>query len=342
VSGLLRSIGRMPWWQIIAFDVAALVALGLALALLFGGAAAKPAWAEPNPKSDKRIAFSFDDSPRGQGGFLKVENRHQMLIAQLQSAQVKQAVFFSNPGRIDESNDFASIMKAYTHAGHVLGNHTANHLQLGAVPAERFLADIDEAEKWLKQQKGYRPWFRFPELNEGGTNIAKRDAVRAGLKARGLRNGYVTADGWDWKLDSLAAEAIKSGKTVDINALRDLYIETHVQSADFADQLGRRALGRAPAQVMLLHDTDLAALYLSDLVQALRADGWKIITADEAYKDPLGMQQPDLRDANGTILQMVARAKKVDGPYWFDRTERPVMKRLFKERILHEKPIQTP
>jgi peptidoglycan-N-acetylglucosamine deacetylase len=337
VSELLRKIGRVPWWCILLFDAAAFVALGLAAALFWPSAAANPASADHHRHSDKRIALSFDDSPRGPGAFLNPASRPQMLIAQLKAAGVKQAVFFSNPGRIDDSNDFATIMAAYTDAGHVLGNHTANHLQLGAVPVERFLADIDEAEKWLKPQKGYRPWFRFPELNEGGTNKAKRDAVRAGLKARGLRNGYVTADGWDWKLDSLAAEAIKTRKPLDINALRDLYIETHVQSADFADQLGRRALGRAPAQVMLLHDTDLAALYLSDLIKALRADGWKIITIDEAYRDPLGEEQPDLADANGTILQMVARGKKVAGPYWFDRNEVPAVKRLFKERVLHEK-----
>ncbi len=54
----------------------------------------------------------------------------------------------------------------------------------------------------LKLKRGYRPWLRFPQLDEGGSDKAKRDAVRAGMKARGIRHGYVTADGWDWYMES--------------------------------------------------------------------------------------------------------------------------------------------
>jgi peptidoglycan-N-acetylglucosamine deacetylase len=337
VRRFIRDIGNMPWWQIIIFDVAALFAFFLTILLLSNAPSAKAKSAEPNARSDKRIAISFDDSPRGPGAFLNVDNRPQMLIAQLKAAGVKQAAFFINPGRIDESNGFAANMDDYTKAGHVLANHTNTHPRLSSISAERFLADIDDAEKWLKPHPGYRPWFRFPELDEGGRDKVKRDAVRAGLKARGLRYGYVTADGWDWKLDSLADRAFASKQAVDVDALRNLYIETHVESANFADRLGRKALGRAPAQMLLLHDTDLAALYLDDLIAALRKDGWKIITADEAYKDPMRKIEPDLADTNGTILQMIAREKKTGGPYWFERNEAKVMSALFNERVLRKK-----
>jgi peptidoglycan/xylan/chitin deacetylase (PgdA/CDA1 family) len=325
----------MPWWHVVLFDIAAFVALALAMTLWRSDAKTAPS--ESNFGSDKRIALSFDDSPRGPGAFLNPDTRPQMLIAQLKSAGVKQAVFFINPGRIDASNDFAKVMADYAKAGHVLANHTADHLQLSSVSAETFLADVDQAEVWLKQQPAYRPWFRFPELDEGGANKAKRDAVRAGLKARGLRNGHVTADGWDWKLESLAEKASKSGRPMDVNALRTLYVENHVEAARFADKLGRKALGRAPAQVLLLHDTDLAALYLGDLIKALRADGWQIITADEAYADAMAAQQPDLSDTNGTILQMIGRERRVGGPYWFERNEVKAMTQLFNARVLQAK-----
>ena len=49
----------------------------------------------------------------------------------------------------------------------MLANHTATHKVLSDVSAKAFIADIAEAERWLKPQKGYRPWFRFPELDEG-------------------------------------------------------------------------------------------------------------------------------------------------------------------------------
>jgi peptidoglycan-N-acetylglucosamine deacetylase len=337
VQRLLRQMNALPWAAVLLFEYAALVALLLAIALMLtaqrNGRAVTPVG-----DGSKRIAISFDDAPRGPGAFLDASVRPQLLTDALRRAGVKQAVFFANPGRIDSSNQAETQLRAYVAAGHVLANHTATHPVLSGMSAERFLADIDKAEAWLKPEKGYRPWFRFPQLDEGGKNAAKRDAVRAGLKTRGLRNGYVTADGWDWYLESLTIRAKKSGKRIDQKALRDLYVETHVLSADFADRLARRALGRAPAHVLLLHETDLAALYIEDLVRALRADGWTITTADEAYADPMGkLPAPVIADANGTLIQMISWDKGVKGPRWFERNEVSVMKRLFNERVLRAK-----
>jgi peptidoglycan-N-acetylglucosamine deacetylase len=333
VQRIVRHINAMPWAAVLLFEFAALVALLLAIALML---TAQNRGAERRVVGDgtKRIALSFDDAPRGPGAFLDVDVRSQLLAAALQRAGVKQAVFFTNPGRIDASNQAEAQLRDYVRAGHVLANHTATHPVLSDIPADRFLADIDQAQAWLKPEKGYRPWFRFPQLDEGGKNAAKRDAVRAGLKARGLRNGYVTADGWDWYLESLTIRAKKSGKAIDQAALRDLYVETHVLAANFADRLARRALGRAPAHMLLLHETDLAALHIEDLVKALRADGWTIITADDAYRDPMATEQPVIADANGTLIQMISWDKGVKGPRWFERNEVAVMRKLFNERVL--------
>ena len=320
---------------ILLFQFAAFVAILLAIALMTTVQSQGRPSAETSGGA-KRIALSFDDAPRGAGAFLDPGIRSQLLTGALARAGVKQAVFFVNPGRVDASNQTAGQIRTYAKAGHVLADHTATHPVLSDVTADRFLADIDQAQLWLKPEKGYRPWFRFPQLDEGGKNAAKRDAVRAGLKARGLRNGYVTVDGWDWYLESLTIRAKKSGKKIDHNALRDLYVETHVQAANFGDSLARRALGRAPAHMLLLHETDLAALYIEDLVTALRADGWTIVTADEAYRDPMGKEQPVIADANGTLIQMISWDKGVKGPRWFERNEVDVMNALFKERVLHE------
>lgn len=337
MSRLLRDISGLPWALVALFDVAAIVALALAVALL-SSQAAGPLGYRPVVDRSKRIALSFDDAPRGPGAYLNPDVRPQLLIKALKRAGVKQAAFFSNPGRIDASNNAEAQLRAYVRAGHVLANHTATHPILSDVPAERFLADIDKAQDWLKKERGYRPWFRFPQLDEGGKNVAKRDAVRAGLKLRGLRNGYVTADGWDWYMESLARKADKAGKRIDQKGLRDLYVETHVGAANFADNLARRTLGRSPAHILLLHETDLAALYIEDLVKALRADGWTIISADEAYRDPMGqLPPPVIADANGTLIQMLSWDKGVKGPRWYERNEVDVMRKLFDERVLQGK-----
>ncbi|MGK6320932.1 polysaccharide deacetylase family protein [Sphingomonas sp. DT-204] len=292
--------------------------------------------------AQKRIALSFDDVPRGRGAFLTPDQRTERLIAGLKQAGVRQAVFYVNPGRLatpDGANGEAHIA-AYVAAGHVIANHSFSHQHLNAMPADAYLADIDRAEAWLKDRPGYRPWFRFPFLDEGSKDKAKRDAVRAGLKARGLANGYVTVDGSDWNMEGLTIAAVKAGKPIDMAALKALYVETLVGAADFYDDLARRTLGRSPAHVILLHETDLAALYITDLVEALRKDGWEIITADEAYRDPIASAEPDVPSANGPRSELMAWEKGLPAPRWYERDDVAVANRLFAERVLHEQGTQ--
>ncbi|MFT6571185.1 MAG: peptidoglycan/xylan/chitin deacetylase (PgdA/CDA1 family), partial [Sphingomonas echinoides] len=124
----------------------------------------------------KRIALSFDDVPRGPGAFYSPSERTARLIAALRASGVEQAAFFANPGRIGASNDGAARLAAYAAAGHVVGDHSFAHRDLRAVSPQAFLADIDRAEGWLKGKPGYRPWFRFPGLNQGGRDAVKRRA----------------------------------------------------------------------------------------------------------------------------------------------------------------------
>jgi peptidoglycan-N-acetylglucosamine deacetylase len=287
--------------------------------------------------AQKRIALTFDDAPRGVGAFLNRQERARRLIAALRKARVAQAAFFVNPGRVESPAD-AVLVDDYVRAGHVIANHSFSHLHLNQLSAADYLADLDKAEAWLKPRHGYRPWFRFPFLDEGGKDKVKRDAVRAGLAGRGLINGYVTAEGSDWNIEQLAVDAKKAGKTIDMAALRDLYVETHVQAADFADGLMIKTIGRSPAHVMLLHETDIAALYIADLVKALRADGWEIVTADVAYADPLKAAAPDVPSANGTLTELLAWEKGLPAPRWYARNDLRIANPLFAERVLHEKP----
>ncbi len=290
--------------------------------------------------AQKRIALSFDDAPRGAGAFLDPDARAKKLTAALKQAGVKQAVFFVNPGNIGKPGhgDGAANLDRYVKAGHVLANHSWSHPRLGSTDADAYLADLDRAEAWLKARPGYRPWFRFPFLDEGGKDKVKRDAIRAGLKARGLINGYVTAESSDWNIESLTIAARQAGKTIDMKALRDLYAESHVEAAEFYNALAVRTLGRSPAHVMLLHETDIAALFIGDLVRGLKAKGWTIISADEAYADPLRDAAPDTPHAQGTLIEALAWEKGIPAPRWYDRNDLRIANPLFARRVLGETP----
>jgi peptidoglycan/xylan/chitin deacetylase (PgdA/CDA1 family) len=295
----------------------------------------------PAPQA-KRIALTFDDIPRAPGAFLTQEERTKRLIAALKKAGVRQGAFFVNPGFLadPERSGGEARIKAYVAAGHVLANHSFSHPQLGVTSADDYLADIDRAEAWLKGRKGRRPWFRFPYLHEGGTDKLKRDAIRAGLEDRGLQNGYVTVDASDWNMERQAIEARKAGKKIDMAALRDLYVQSHVDAAEFYDRLARQTLGRSPAHVLLLHETDLAAIYIDDLVAALRRAGWTIVTADEAFADPISSAMPDVPSARGTLTEALAWEKGLPAPRWYEFNDIAKANALFAERVLKEKPAK--
>lgn len=292
--------------------------------------------------AQKRIALTFDDVPRQKGAFLSTEERTTRLIAALDEAGVKQAAFFVNAGFLEtpDGEGGEARINAYVNAGHVLANHSFSHPHLNAISASDYVADIDRNEAWLKGRKGYRPWFRFPYLDEGGTDKVKRDAVRTALRNRKLQNGYVTADGSDWHLEALTIEAAKAGKTIDVKALRRLYISSQMSNIEYYHELARRTLGREPAHVMLMHETDIAALFIADLVAELKRQGWTIISADEAFADPIASAEPDTPFAAGTLTGSMAWEKNIEPPMWPVAMNTATMSLLFENNVA--KAVPTP
>ena len=312
-----------------------MVILRLLVALLLVPlAACATAAAEP---AQKRIALSFDDVPRQAGAFFTPDERTAELIAALRRGRVRQAGFFVTTGNLDRPDGAGGEERiaAYARAGHAIGNHSLSHRWLSRIAAEDYILDIDRAEAWLRGRRGYRPWFRFPFLDEGGRDSAKRDSVRAALAERGLRNAYVTIDNYDWHLDALASRARRDGRAIDMDALRDLYVETLVDTANFYDRIAVETLGRSPAHILLLHETDLAAMFIDDLAAGLRAAGWQIVTIDEAYRDPIAAAEPDTWFlGEGRVAALAQLAGREPGTLVHPRTDEAELMRLFEERVL--------
>ena len=260
----------------------------------------------------KRIALTFDDAPRGGGAVFDDGNdRAKVFIENLAKAQTGPVGFFITTRDLDKPGAAARI-ESFANAGHLIANHSHTHQWAIRTETLDYLADIDVAEAHLADlevdAKVRRPWFRFPFLDEG-TPLEKRDALRAGLSDRGLMNGYVTVDNYDWFIDNEWRNAVRSGKVVNEKALRKSYVDILIGAVEFYDDLAVRWLGRSPVHVLLLHENDVNALYIGDLVVALRAKGWQIVSPDIAYADDLNSVVPQtLRTRQGHVAALAIEA----------------------------------
>lgn len=152
----------------------------------------------------------------------------------------------------------------------------------------------------------------------------------------GYSNGYVTVDNADWYMDRMLQNAVKAGKKVNHDNLKQAYIDALWESIVFYDELAKKVIGRSPKHVLLLHENDLAALYINDLVDHIRSQGWVIISPLEAYRDPIGSAVPDTPINNNGRIAAIAYVKGYGGTkYGFYQSTKEV-ELLFAKRKVFE------
>lgn len=284
-----------------AIVVAVLSSLGLAVA-----------------EESKRIAITFDDAPRSDSRVMTGDQRTELFLASLEDADMPPATMFVTTQGIEKLETGHHRIKAYADAGHLIANHSHSHQWLSRTSLETYLADLDRAEQLLEGFANRRAWYRFPYLDEERQSKDKRDAMRMALADRELLSGYVTVDTFDWYMDSRWQEAVRDGLPVDREALKDTYVAMIIEASEHYHQLAKQWLDRQPAHVLLLHENDLAANFIDEAIAALRAEGWEIISADEAYQDPIAFELPDTLFSGMGRVSALAYDRGARGSETFD------------------------
>ena len=133
--------------------------------------------------------------------------------------------------------------------------------------------------------------------------------------------------------DRLNQTALKQGRSVNYNKLGKAYVESLMESVRFYADVGEQHLGLSPAHTLLLHENDLAAMFIGDLIRALSVEGWTIIDARKAYEDPIAKVVTDtLFNGQGRVAAM-ARVKGVIPRDLVHRAEdTSYLKQYFDER----------
>jgi peptidoglycan/xylan/chitin deacetylase (PgdA/CDA1 family) len=277
----------------------------------------------------RSIALSFDDGydPRHQS---EAATWNAALLDALAFAEVR-AIFYPAGNRIDSPEGLA-LVKAWSDAGHAIGNHTYLHANLASstVSVDAFTADIAREEALVGALPGFTKRLRFPFLKEGDT-VAKRDGVRAWMTQQGYRSGAVTIDTSDWYYDARYRAWREKHPNADPEPFRRAYLAHLASRLAYYDGLSQRVLHRSVEHVILLHTNAINAAFLPDILDMLRANGWTIVRPGEAYDDPVYALRPDVLPAGESLLWSLAKAAKVEGlryPGEDDRYEKPLLDAL--------------
>jgi hypothetical protein len=261
------------------------------------------------------------------------ESRRAESEERLLDSLSKTRAFLFAIGQAVDNQHGATILNAWTAAGHRIGNHTYNHVPLlGKATPEEFEAGILRTEQVLRPYSGFRKWFRFPVLKEGQTRDI-RDRLRGFLASHGYRNGAVTIDASDWYYNQRLLDRLNADSKFDVRRYKQPYLDHIWDRAEYYDGLSREVLGHSVSHTLLIHYNLLNALFLRELLVMFRTKGWAVIDAEEAFADPVFNRQPDTVPAGESWIWALAKETgRFEGrlryPGEDDTYEKPLLNRL--------------
>lgn len=245
----------------------------------------------PISSEAREIALTFDDAPTPDSALMSGSERTSKLIAALKQAKVPDAMIFVKADYLNFET--SNRLRQYTDAGFHLASHSFAHHSANQLSVNDYALDAYKAHLALKPFSNVLHFHRFPYLHYG-KNLVDINQLQDLLTELGYKDGYVTVDNFDWYISALITKAVEEKKIVNYEKARDFYVDSLYESIEFYDAIAKKTLNRSPRHVLLLHENDAAALFIGDLIRHLRSKGWKIISPQQAYKDPIAKKFPQV------------------------------------------------
>lgn len=118
------------------------------------------------------ILFTFDDGP---------DRRYTPRLLDILDEHGIRAVFFMTAGQIRPDSPWgrrqAELAREVARRGHLIGNHTVDHLQLPLLDNDSVLSQLTDSERIFERVFGARPWLMRPP---GGARSERVDALVEG------------------------------------------------------------------------------------------------------------------------------------------------------------------
>jgi peptidoglycan/xylan/chitin deacetylase (PgdA/CDA1 family) len=253
-----------------------------------------------------KISFTFDDGQVNDMAGYKLEKWNQLLLDNLKKHNLKAILFSAGANKTTNKGQY--VLTSWNNAGHLLANHTISHANYNSknTSLADFKDELDKNDEIIKQYTNYYPYFRFPYLKEGDTK-EKIEGFRVFLKQKGYKNGHVTIDASDWYIDSRLVKRLKENPKADISGFKSYYKNHLFNRALYYDSLAYQLTNRRINHIILLHHNLAASLFLDDLIEHFKENGWEVMDADKAYGDKIYKEEPDNVPAGESLIWALAK-----------------------------------
>jgi|GEM_PF-603299 len=233
--------------------------------------------------SAQEIAFAFTNT-LSPSTSLDGLARAKMLVNSLKRVDVPQSMFLIRTADINKKTIDQIVF--YDDAGQLLVNAGAYESLLSRKDSSHNQIDILKANIILSQYINYHQHIYFPYLYEGG-DAKILSALQQYLAEHGYQPTYTTYEAHDDYLDQLYQSQLADSKYVDIEKLKNAYVKIIMDDITAYNAKALLLLGYSPRQVILLHETDITAYSMVNLVDALIEKGFRIISPEKIFSNPI-------------------------------------------------------
>jgi peptidoglycan/xylan/chitin deacetylase (PgdA/CDA1 family) len=243
----------------------------------------------------RRVAITVDDLPYAGGAHpptAEIVNRK--LLAGFSTHHVPVTGFVIQKSVESLGDSGIRILKEWIGQGFDLGNHTYSHPDINDLSVEQIEQEIVRGESSLgplmKEAGKKLTFFRFPMNHTGDTRV-KHDEIAVFLSHRGYRLATCTIDNSDYLFNRAYVRILANHDDVTARKLRLEYLAYTSAEIDYYAALNKQVFGYEPPQVMLLHDNQLNADVIEQVLKLFEEKLYAFVSlgaaqSDVAYETP--------------------------------------------------------
>lgn len=248
-----------------------------------------------NARGQFHVAITIDDVPNTK--IFQADSFKPLLLEKLDSLTIPITIFI-NENKLNKTGVVSKnkqLLNNWTKRNYItLGNHTYSHSRYSDVGFESFANDIENGEiitkKLAKRAQKSLKYFRFP-FNDLGKDSLQHIKIQEYLIHKGYHITPFTIESIDWMYNAIYEYYVQKNDKMSAEEIGKKYVSKTIEYFDYFEAITMQKYNRQIKHIYLCHDNSLNAVYLPELVNALKKKNYTFISLDDALQDDIYKQK---------------------------------------------------